>query len=291
MISTISMMIIIALLVACNCGLLGCFLILRGEAMFGDAISHAILPGIVLSFILSGSMNLLGFISGAILAGILAIIMIRILHSELCVAIDAAMGIVFTSFFSIGILLIANYSSKIDLDLGCVLYGNLVIAPSDLLYWGEKMIGPKSFFTLALLLIANIIFVAVNYPTLVLTSFDPSLASSIGVNTRRWYYLLLIATTITIVLSFNVVGAILVVGFLVVPPATAYLLAHSLLAMLGYILLCDLIITSWGYLLASSLNSSLPGAMMSIAGVLLLLTLFMKKKKGTIGKYTPVTLH
>ena len=259
--------------------------------MLGDAISHAILPGIVLSFILSGSMYLLGFISGAILAGILAVIMIRILHSELSVAIDAAMGIVFTSFFSIGILLIANYSGKIDLDPGCVLYGNLVIAPSDLLYWGEKIIGPKSFFTLALLLIANVIFVAVNYPTLVLTSFAPSLASSIGVNTRRWYYLLLVATTITIVLSFNAVGAILVVGFLVVPPATAYLLAHSLPAMLGYIFLCNLIITSWGYLLAYSLNSSLPGAMMSIAGVLFLLTLFMKKRRNTVVKYTPATLR
>lgn len=134
-----------------------------------------------------------------------------------------AIGLTFTTFFSLGLLLISHYGQHVDLDQNCVLYGNLIGIPFD--YWtfqGYAM-GPKAPYALALLLLGNGLFIFLGYPSLLLTSFDPTLAQSLGVPIKQWNQALMFATTLTSMLSFRIVGAPMVVALLVHP--TGYRLA------------------------------------------------------------------
>ncbi len=269
--------ILIAFLVGANCSLIGSFLVLRKEVMLSDAISHTVLLGIVLVFLSTNSMHPIVLLIGAIVTGFLTTLLISFFLYQVHIPTDVAMGITFTSLFSLGVVLISLYTNKVDLDLECVLYGQLQMAPFDVWIYNGLNIGPKAVYLLSILLLFNTLLVVLCYPMLFITSFDPTFASSLGVNTKLWHHILMVATSITTVMASKVVGAVLVVGFFVIPPTTAYLLTNSLPIMLLLALCINIVVAFGGYQVAVILNSSVAGAIIAFATFLFCLAFCIYK--------------
>ncbi len=272
--------ILIASLAAINCSLIGTYLVLRKLAMMGDAIAHAVLPGIVIAFLLAGSKTSLVVLIGAGSVGIVATLLMEFLHRQVRLQPDAAIGVNFTWLFALGIILISFFSKKIDLDPDCILYGEIAYAPLDT--WvgpGGIDLGPRAVYILAVMLLVNLSFILLSYKELSVTTFDPAFATSIGMNTTLWHYLLMGATSFTTVAAFEVVGAILVVALLVAPPATAYLLTQRLHNMLVLASLVGILTALGGYYLSIWVNGSIAGAMATTAGCLFLVTFLLQQWK------------
>ncbi len=272
-------------LFAISCGLLGCFLILRKMAMVGDAISHAVLPGIVIAFLLTGTRDSFEMIIGAALLGILCTFFIEFFHKKAKLQTDAAIGVTFTSLFALGVILISVFAGQVDLDQECVLYGEIAYVPIDL--WisdsGQNM-GPKAIYVAALTLMVNILFIRVGFKQLYLTTFDPAFAATTGVSVALWNYLLMGSVSMTTVAAFDSVGAILVVALLVAPPATAYLLTDNFKKMLMITCVIAIIISALGYYLAVMLDGSIAGAVVAVAGVLFGLAYLFSPSNGILMK-------
>ena len=145
-------------LVAGSAALLGSFLVLRKMAMLGDAISHAVLPGVVVAFLISGSRGSLFMFFGAVAMGLLTAFLVQIL-SRKGVRTDAAMGVSFTSLFALGVLLVSLYGGNVDLDLDCVLYGEIAYTPFDSLVLGGMDLGPRPVWINAALFAFNLLVV------------------------------------------------------------------------------------------------------------------------------------
>jgi manganese/zinc/iron transport system permease protein len=265
--------IITGTLVAVNCGLLGCFLILRRMAMVGDAISHAVLPGIVIAYLLSGTRNSIFMLAGAAGFGLLTTFLIELLYKKARLQSDASIGITFTWLFAIGVILVSAFSGNVDLDQDCVLYGDIAYIPFDLLYFGNQTFGPTPVWFQGGNLIAILLLIIFGFRGLFITSFDPGFANGLGVKTGGWHYLLMGAVSLTVVLSFNAVGAILVVAFLVVPPATAFLISKKLTTMLWLSALFGTLSSVGGFYLAVWWGASISGSMAVAAGILFVLIL------------------
>lgn len=270
--------ILTASLVAVNCGLLGSFLILRKMAMVGDAISHAVLPGIVLAFMVSGSRGEIPMLIGAAIIGVLTTVLIELLHKKARLQEDASIGITFTWLFALGIILISAYTGSVDLDQDCVLYGEIAYVPLDLIYTaGGQILGPKAAYISGALLLIIVLFIGTGYKGLKLTTFNVDYAKALGISTVFWHFAFMGLISLTTVVSFESVGAILIVAFLVVPAATAYLLTGKLWKMLFLACLAGLSSAILGYYLAFFINGSIAGAMATIAGLQFALVLLWKK--------------
>ncbi|MGI1828891.1 metal ABC transporter permease [Bacillus safensis] len=202
-----------SVMVGIICGVIGCFIILRGMALMGDAISHAVLPGVAISYMLG-----INFFFGAVLTGVLTAIGIGYVSQNSRIKNDSAIGIVFTAFFSIGIILITFLKSSSDLYH--ILFGNvLAVRSSDM--WITLGIG-------IFILLAVIVF----YKELLISSFDPVISSVYGLPNRMIHYFLMTLLTLVTVASLQTVGIILVVAMLITPAATAYLLTDRLWIMI-----------------------------------------------------------
>ena len=273
-------------LVAVSCGLLGVYLILRKMAMVGDAISHAVLPGIVIAYLVAQSRSSFFTLLGAALFGLLTTFMIEVFSKKARIQSDASIGITFTWLFAIGVILVSAFSGNVDLDQECVLYGDIAYVPFDTLYIGSTDLGPAPVWLQAINLIAVLILLRVGHRGFLITSFDPAFSSGLGIKTDTWHYVLMGAVSFTVVLSFNAVGAILVVAFLVVPPATAYLISKQVETMMAYTVLFGILSAVGGFYLATWWNSSISGAMAVAAGILFVLVfaakkVFMRQQKKT----------
>jgi len=281
-------------LIAVSCGFLGVFMMLRKMSMTGDAISHAVLPGIVIGFFVSGSQRSLEVIMGAGLLGILATLMIEGLRKKAKVQLDASIGITFTLLFAIGIILINLFAYKVDLDQECVLYGEIAYLPIDL--WITKSglnLGPRITWLAALNFFFVVGFIYLLFKELILTSFDESFSSVIGVNAKGVNLALMSMVSYTTVSSFESVGAILVVALLVVPPATAFLWTKSLIPLMKLTAGLGIFIAIFGYYFAYWMDSSIAGMMVTLAGVLFFISAAVKGKRPKWWKGTsipPVTL-
>lgn len=268
-------------IVAISCSLLGCYLILRKMAMLGDAISHAVLPGIVLAFLFTGSRDSVTMLLGAGSIGILTTFLIEYFHKKGKLQTDASIGVTFTWLFALGVILISVFAGKVDLDQDCVLYGEIAYVPIDL--WitdsGVNM-GPRVIYIAGSVLIILIAFIYLGYKELYLTTFDPGYASAIGISTVFWHYLLMGAVSLTTVASFESVGAILVIALLIAPPATAYLLTEKFIHMLLIACLIGVLTSISGYYLAAYTDGSIAGAMASMAGLFFMITFFFAPKTG-----------
>lgn len=280
--------IITAILVAVTCSIIGCFLVLRKMAMVGDAISHAVLPGIIIAFMLGGKMGSWYLLIGAAAFGLLTTFLIEFFNKKGNVQQDAAIGVVFTSLFAVGIILISLYTRDVDLDQDCVLYGELdhVAFESGSSVFG--MIIPGTIIRLFILLLAVILMVVVGFRGLFLTTFDPAYAITIGVSVMMWHYILMSAVSVATVLSFNSVGAILVVGFLITPAATAYLISDKIVHMILWAILFGVVASIGGYYLAKQINGATSAAMATMLGVQFLLVFIFKLIKD---KVVPLKAH
>jgi manganese/zinc/iron transport system permease protein len=254
-------------LVAVSCALTGTFLVLRRMSLVGDAISHAVLPGIGLGFALTYSRHSLVMLIGATAAGLATVWLIELLHRSRRVYEDAAIAIVFPALFALGVVVIDQFPYT-DLDTDCVFQGDLSSVPDRSLVIAGVLLGPQAVWILGAAALINLSLVLVFYKELKLTTFDPALAESLGFAPRRMHYLLMTAVSITTVAAFESVGAILVVSFLIVPAATAYLttnhLSRMLLAAVGF----GLLATLSGYLVARPevLDCNPAGAMAMMSG-------------------------
>lgn len=255
-------------LIAASCGLLGCWLILRRLAMLGDAISHAALPGIVLAFLWTGSRSPLPMLIGAGSVGLVTTVLVQWLTQKRRMLPDAALGIVFTTLFALGVVLVSRYAGQVDLDMECVLYGEIAYVPWDVWTVGDLSLGPRALWLMSGIFALNLLFMGLCYKELKLCSFDPEYARVLGVRTSPVHYALMIMVALTIVASFELVGAILVIAFVVVPGATAYLLTRRLPVMLGLSLLIGALSAGLGYLLANRLDASIAGCMATVSGLL-----------------------
>ncbi len=266
-------------LVAITSGLLGCFLILRRMAMVGDAISHAVLPGIAIAFLISGSRNSVPMLIGAAAFGMLCTVLIELFHKKAKLQEDASIGISFTWLFAIGVILITYFADKVDLDQECVLYGDITFINFET--WLNI---PTAVWMLGGLFILVILFIVIGYKGLYLTTFDPDYAATIGISVVLWHYLLMGAVSLTTVLSFESVGAILVVAFLIVPGATAYLITHKLKTMLWLAAAFGVASSISGYYFAVILNASISGAMVTMLGIFFLgafiYSVYLKRSSG-----------
>lgn len=270
-------------LVAISCSMVGVFLILRRMALLGDAISHSILFGIVLAYLITDSRSLIAMFIGATLIGLLTAWLSNSLHRIGKLQIDASMGIIFTWFFAMGVILITLFAGQVDIDQECVLYGEVAFAPFDTIVFGSSNIGPRAFWAILMIFVLNLVIIVVAFNRFKLVSFHPALAMSLGISVTFWHYVLMTMVSLTTVASFDAVGAILVVALLVIPASTAYLLATSLKGMLIIAALYAQISVLIGYALATYLDSNIAASVGVVAGVLLLLTVGVQqyqKKRG-----------
>lgn len=251
-----------------SCGaLLGSFLLLRKMTMIGDAISHAVLPGIVIAYLVTETRASLAMLIGAAIFGILTTVMIEWLSKKAKLQEDAAIGISFTWMFAIGVILISAFSGSIDLDQDCVLYGEIAFVPLDTWTVGSLPPTPRTIWILGGLLLLIVGFILWAYKPLLMTSFDPVFAASAGISTAVWHYALMGFVSLNTVLSFESVGAILVIAFLVGPAATAYLMTENLPKMMLMAVGLGIIAAIAGYYLAVVIDGSIAGAMAVAIGV------------------------
>jgi manganese/zinc/iron transport system permease protein len=245
-------------LVATACGLIGNYLILRRMALVGDAISHSVLPGLVVAFLIAGSRNPLVMFLGALAAGILTTLLIELIHKKSRVKQDAAIGITFSSLFAVGVILVSLYASKIDLDQECVLYGEIGNVSQDL----------PAVVRMGIVAAVVALLIGVFYKELLVTSFDSGLAFSLGINATLVHYSLMSMLSVVVVSAFESVGAILVIAMLILPGATASLLSRRLPAMLTLSVLHAALSSIMGVHLSLWLNCSPAGAMAVVGGAL-----------------------
>ena len=226
-IATLDMWIIVTgALAAMACALLGNFLLLRKLSMMGDAISHAVLPGLVIAFIITQTRSNLAMLTGAIIVGVLTALFTQTIHRLGRVEESAAMGVVFTTLFALGLILIRQSADHVDLDPSCVLYGAIELVPL-----GATGIPPATL-TLGIVLLINIVMVVLFYKEFRISAFDPELGTTLGINANVMHYLLMTLVAITTVAAFEAVGSILVIAMLIVPPAAAHLLTDRLWLMI-----------------------------------------------------------
>tara|TARA_B100000900_G_scaffold410649_1_gene428843 strand:+ start:14724 stop:15572 length:849 start_codon:yes stop_codon:yes gene_type:complete len=271
--------IITGFLVASSTGTLGNLLLLRKMSMMGDALSHAVLPGIVIAYLISGSQASLPLLFGAIVTGVLTTFLIQLFSSKGKMQADAAMGTVFTFLFAVGVILATKYAGQADIDADCVLHGELAFVPLEqTVFYGLR--APAAVWTLASLFLFIQLVFWLGYKGWVLTSFNPEYAESVGIRTTLWHYALMAATSVVTVVSFESVGAILVIAFLVVPAATAYLLTKDLRLMLVFVVFQGLLSAVGGYYISDLLDASISGSMAVVSFVLFVISFLLQKKRG-----------
>lgn len=273
--------IVTGMLVAGACSVVGCFLVLRRMAMIGDAISHAVLPGIVIAFLLSGSKDSIFMMFGAAILGLLTVYLIQLFQQSGLQA-DAAIGVVFTALFAVGVLLVSMYASNVHLDLDHVLYGEIAYVPWNTIEVAGVDIGPKALWITGVMFLLNLLVIGVFYKQFKLTSFDPALAAAVGIPVTLFHYMLMSLVSLTTVASFESVGAILVVGMLVVPPLTAYLLTEKLSRMILYSVGLGMLSAVAGFYVATALDASISASMLCVAGGFLLLAFLFSPTHGVI---------
>lgn len=269
-------------LVAVSCAMCGCFLILRRMALLGDAISHAVLPGIVVAFLVSHSRSSLPMMLGAAAFGLLTAGLVQWLQRTGRMPSDAAIGVTFTALFAFGVVLVSLYAGHVDLDQECVLYGEIAYVPLDMIRRGDYLYGPRAFWQMLVVFVICAAAIRAAWKELKLTSFDPEMAAAVGINVALVHYALMALVSIVTVGSFELVGAILVVAMLVVPAATAYLLTDDLAKMLGLAAVAGVLSTVGGFLLALALDASPAGAMSLVSGALFGLALVFSPSHGIL---------
>lgn len=291
-----------AVLACISCALVGNFLVLRRQSMLGDAISHAILPGIVVGFLVTGSRAGLPVIIGALAAAVLAGVLIEAVRRLGRLDGGAAMGVVFTVMFAGGVVLIEQGAARaVDLDADCVLYGQLEailwLAPTqwsdlaDPAVWADL---PHQVVVLVAVTLLCVVCVTLFYKELALTSFDPGLATTLGYPAGLFHYGVVVLVAVAAIASFEAVGSILVVAMLICPAATARLLTDRLPVQLWLSVLIGGITGAGGYLLgafgpsvlagepADALNAA--GMIATLAGVLLMAAVLFAPRHGILGR-------
>ncbi|GAA4890527.1 metal ABC transporter permease [Flaviramulus aquimarinus] len=272
----------IASIVAIACAIPGTFLVLRKMAMISDAISHSILPGIVIGFFITQDLNSPLLIVLAAITGIITVILVEYIQKTGLVKEDTAIGLVFPILFSIGVILIAKNANDVHLDVDAVLLGELAFAPFDRLLISGIDVGPKSLWVIGCVLVITVGLLFAFFKELKVSTFDAGLAASLGFSPAVIHYGLMTVSSITTVGAFDAVGAILVVALMIAPAAAAYLLTNDLKRMLIYAICFGVFSAISGYWLAHWLDASIAGSITTMLGLLFLAIYLFAPNKGVI---------
>lgn len=268
--------------------LLGNFLVLRRLSLMGDAISHSVLPGIAAAFLFSGTRGSVVVLIGAASMGLLTVWLTELIRKYGKVEESAAIGVVFTSLFAVGLIMMVRAGDKIDLDPSCVLYGNLemIILEKLATPFGEV---PQVVVTISVVCLLNAICIAVFFKQWQVSTFDPLLSQAQGISPTLFHYILASLVAVTCIASFEAVGNILVVAMLVVPAATAFLLCKRLHAMILVSVVIGTASAIAGHILAISVpvafgfKSVNSAAMMAVAsGIFLVIAVIASPKAGVL---------
>ena len=295
---------IIASLVAIACAIPGTFLVLRKMAMISDAISHSILPGIAIGFIVvHGNFSFIDefyflakfkqilinynlespfIIILAAIAGLITVILVEYIQKTKLVKADTAIGLVFPVLFSIGVIIIAKNANDIHLDVDAVLLGELAFAPFDRFLIDGVDMGPKSLWVIGTILFITFVLLIIFFKELKVSTFDKGLAASLGFSPVIIHYSLMSVSSVTIVGAFDAVGAILVVALMIAPAAAAYLLTKDLKKMLALAVGFGIFSAICGYWVAHWLDASIAGSITTILGLVFLLVYLCAPTKGVI---------
>lgn len=258
--------ILTGVLVGITCSIAGVFLVLRKMSMIADAISHTVLFGIVISFLVTQTLTGISMFIGAALAGLLTAFLVQYLRSN-GIQEDAAIGIIFTTLFAISVLLITIFAGDVHLDVEHVLMGEIAFVPWDkLALFGVEM--PKAIWMLGTALVLNVLLLIAFFKEFKLSTFDPVYAASIGIPIVFMHYLFMMMISLTTVSAFDSVGAILVIAMLIGPAATAYLISRSLKQMFGFAISFGVMAAIGGYYVAKWLDTSIAGMMAVMVGFL-----------------------
>ena len=290
--------VIVGILAAVSCALPGNFLVLRKMSMMGDAISHAVLPGLAIAFLITGNRASLTMFVGAAVVGVLTAVFTQWISRFGKVDQGASMGIVFTTLFALGLVLIVQAADYVDLDASCVLYGAIELTPLDVV-WYTHLFGldiglPRAVIVLVPVLLMNLLFVVAFFKELRISSFDAELATTMGINANQMHYLLMVLVAITTVAVFEAVGSIIVIAMLIVPPATAHLLTDrlhwmvflsailaALSAVLGHVV--AILLPQWLGLDPNIVGSTSTSGMIAVmTGVIFALALFLAPRHGIL---------
>lgn len=276
--------ILAACLVSIPCAIVGCFLVLRKGVMVADAISHSVFPGIVIAYMMSSAIDGFTMFIAASIVGILTTFLIELLSQKVKVQQDASIGVIFTFLFALGLIFVSVFELNNELDPDHILYGEILNVPFDQLKIGGSFAGPRAVYILGLLNIIIIGVVTVFYRRLKLTSFDKSFAQLLGVNVMLWHYVLMGMVSITAVGAFDIVGAILVIALLSIPPATAYLFTHRLNHMILLSITISIVGCVLGYYVSKLTNTSTSGAIVCIFGLVFVLSVLFTPDRGILIK-------
>ena len=273
---------LIAAIVAMACAIPGVFLVLRKMALISDAISHSILPGIVIGFFITQDLNSPLLILLAALTGVITVVMVEFIQKTGLVKEDTAIGLVFPVLFSIVVILIAKNANDVHLDVDAVLLGELAFAPFDRMMVGGADWGPKSLWVMGSILFITVSLLILFFKELKVTTFDAGLSSVLGIPPVVMHYGLMSVSSVTVVGAFDAVGAILVVALMIAPAATAYLLTEDLKKMIGLSVLFGVFSAIAGYWVANFLDASISGSIATTLGVIFLIVYLFAPKKGLI---------
>ena len=270
-----------AALVGVSCGLAGVFLILRKMAMMAVAISHTVLLGIVVAYLLTHTLSGIYMLIGAVLTGILTTFLVQWFHSR-NVPQDASIGVVFTTLFAIGVILIATKTGNVHLDVQHALMGEISFIPLNVMIIPVIGEAPIATFILLFVLLLVILVLGLFYKEWKITSFDPALAASLGIPVLLLHYVFMTLVSVTTVAAFDAVGAIMVVAMLIVPAASAYLWTDRLSLMLVLSSFFGILSAVMGYYFALWIDSSISGSMAFSTGIVFLLSFIFSPKHGML---------
>ncbi|PAE12612.1 iron ABC transporter [Niallia circulans] len=272
-----------ASLVGLSCGLIGVLLILRRMAMMADAISHTVLLGIVCAYLITRELTGIHMLNGAVIAGLITAFFIQWLHSR-GVQQEASIGIVFTTLFAIGVILIATKVGNAHLDVKHTLMGEITFIPWERVEVPILGSVPEAVVLLSGVLFVILLVIIAFYKEWKITSFDSALAASLGIPVIFMHYLFMSLVSLTTVAAFDAVGAIMVVAMLITPAAAAYLwtdrLSFLFLLSSGFGILSAFI----GYYMAVWLDTSISGAMAFSTGIIFMISFLCSPKYGVLAK-------
>lgn len=252
-----------AIMVGIVCGVIGSFIVLRGMALMGDAISHAVLPGVAISYMFG-----INFFYGAVFTGVLTAVGIGVVSQNSRIKNDSAIGIVFSAAFALGIILITKARSATDLTQ--ILFGNVLsVRASDM--WLTLIVGS-----------IVILVVLVFYKELLVSSFDETMAAAYGLKVRLIHYTIMVLLTLVTVASLQTVGVILVVSMLITPASTAYLLTNRLSTMIFLAAFFGAISSVIGLYFSFVYNLPSGGVIVLAATAIFVITFIFAPKQGVL---------
>lgn len=270
-------------LVGISGGILGSFLVLRRMSMIADAISHSVLPGIALAFALTGSRAPIPILLGALFAGLVTVALTEAIRRYAKVGEDAAIGVVFTTMFALGVVMVSRFSANVDLDTDCILSGVLETAALETV----NVMGldiPSITLNMAILTLVIVSIVFLLWKELKLVAFDPDLAKTLGFRPKFVNAILMFLVAAFSVMAFEAVGTILVVAMLIVPATAAYMLTNRLSIMVILAVAIGISSAFLGRHAAFLLDTTVAGMIAVATGIHLVLAVFFGPEHGYLAR-------